>query len=236
LVRYLMMARTKVKDSQIDGELVYAYAKTERLAGAVNWKQASNDSEAGNPVVAEGWTVVDGMVRDEKSERQLAQGQEHLGCKSSSATVPLTFHTSIRLEPIFYVVQANIQSVGDRLYDEKFYKAAKILYASIPNNGHVQLGEYTQAVEAAKKANNPKTWQVNLACVKVQRLQGSTSSPGAEEVEFEVHPDHLEEVIAQYEKLAAEQGCFDAGDRALMQLLETGLGNERVELISCQCD
>ncbi|CAE7369042.1 Cltc, partial [Symbiodinium sp. CCMP2456] len=63
-----------------------------------------------------------------------------------------------------FVVNANIQSVGDRLYDEKFYKAAKILYASIPNNGrlascHVQLGEYTQAVEAAKKANNPKTWQ-----------------------------------------------------------------------------
>ncbi|CAE7247773.1 CHC1, partial [Symbiodinium necroappetens] len=163
LVRYLMMARTKVKDSQIDGELVYAYAKTERLGEMEEFISGTNT--------------------------------------------------------------ANIQSVGDRLYDEKFYKAAKILYASIPNNGrlascHVQLGEYTQAVEAAKKANNPKTWQeVNLACVKVQRLQGSTSSPGAEEVEFEVHPDHLEEVIAQYEK----QGCFDA----LMQLLETGLGNER---------
>eukprot|EP00438_Fugacium_kawagutii_P030728 Skav209838 [mRNA] locus=scaffold2703:273246:297320:- [translate_table: standard] len=37
-----------------------------------------------------------------------------------------------------------------------------------------------------------------------------------------VHPDHLEEVISQYEK----QGCFDA----LMQLLESGLGNERAHV------
>ncbi|CAE7596134.1 Cltc [Symbiodinium sp. CCMP2592] len=155
---------------------------------------------------------------------------------------------------------ANIQSVGDRLYDEKFYKAAKILYASIPNNGrlascHVQLGEYTQAVEAAKKANNPKTWQeVNLACVKAEQfrcrepilsllayawdtgadamstwtanLRTCRSPLGLSNYAFlqvkrnlqccegmpvcvrvrvaQVHPDHLEEVIAQYEKPTAE--------------------------------
>jgi len=162
LVRYLMMARTKVKDSQIDGELVYAYAKTERLGEMEEFISGTNT--------------------------------------------------------------ANIQAVGDRLYDEKFYKAAKILYASIPNNGrlascHVQLGEYTQAVEAAKKANNPKTWQeVNLACVKAEQFRCAEIA-GQHII---VHPDHLEEVISQYEK----QGCFDA----LMQLLETGLGNERAHV------
>jgi len=156
LVRYLTMARTKVKDSQIDGELVYAYAKTERLGEMEEFISGTNT--------------------------------------------------------------ANIQAVGDRLYDEKFYKAAKILYASIPNNGrlascHVQLGEYTQAVEAAKKANNPKTWQeVNLACVKAEQFRCA-----------EIAGQHIiEEVISQYEK----QGCFDA----LMQLLESGLGNERAHV------
>jgi len=162
LVRYLTMARTKVKDSQIDGELVYAYAKTERLGEMEEFISGTNT--------------------------------------------------------------ANIQAVGDRLYDEKFYKAAKILYASIPNNGrlascHVQLGEYTQAVEAAKKANNPKTWQeVNLACVKAEQFRCAEIA-GQHII---VHPDHLEEVISQYEK----QGCFDA----LMQLLESGLGNERAHV------
>lgn len=45
---------------------------------------------------------------------------------------------------------ANIKQVGDRLYEERLYKAAKILYQSIPDNAklascYVRLGEYTQA-------------------------------------------------------------------------------------------
>ena len=45
---------------------------------------------------------------------------------------------------------------GDRLYDEQAYKAAKILFTAIPNNArlastHVQLGEYSAAVDIAKK-------------------------------------------------------------------------------------
>eukprot|EP00931_Biecheleriopsis_adriatica_P053822 TRINITY_DN3159_c0_g1_i5.p1 TRINITY_DN3159_c0_g1~~TRINITY_DN3159_c0_g1_i5.p1 ORF type:complete len:1502 (+),score=433.83 TRINITY_DN3159_c0_g1_i5:139-4506(+) len=159
LVRYLLMARNKVKDAMIDGELVYSYAKTERLAEMEEFISNTNT--------------------------------------------------------------ANTQAVGDRLYDEKFFKAAKILYASIPNNGrlascHVQLGEYTQAVEAAKKANNPKTWQeVNLACVKAEQFRCAEIA-GQHII---VHPDHLEEVITQYEK----QGHFEE----LIQLLDSGLSNER---------
>ena len=42
---------------------------------------------------------------------------------------------------------------------EGIYKAAKILYASIPNNAklastYVHLGEYQLAVDAAKQASN----------------------------------------------------------------------------------
>jgi len=159
LVRYLQMARNKQKDQLIDGELVYAYAKTDRLA----------------------------------------EMEEFV---SGTTT-------------------ANIQAVGDRLYEERAHKAAKILYQSIPNNAklascHVQLGEYTQAVEAARKANNPKTWkEVNIACVQAQQFRCAEIAG----MHIIVHPDHLEELIAQYEK----SGHFEE----LISLLDSGLASDR---------
>ena len=56
---------------------------------------------------------------------------------------------------------ANCQVIGDRLFVEENWKAAKLLFQSIGNNAklascYVKLEEYTAAVEAAKKANNPK--------------------------------------------------------------------------------
>jgi len=115
---------------------------------------------------------------------------------------------------------ANIQAVGDRLYHEQAYKAAKILYQSISNTAklascHVQLGEYTQAVEAARKASNPKTWrEVNIACVQAQQFRCAEIAA----MYIIVHPDHLEELIAQYE----QRGCFEE----LMSLLDSGLNSE----------
>jgi len=162
LVRYLLMARNKVKDQLIDGELVYSYAKTGRLGEMEEFVTNTNT--------------------------------------------------------------ANTQSVGDRLYEEGSYKAAKILYASIPNNSklascHVQLGEFTQAVDIAKKANNPKTWkEVNLACVAAQQFRCAQIAG----MHIIVHPDHLEELVAQYEK----GGYFEE----LMSLLESGLANERAHV------
>mmetsp|Transcript_77481 Transcript_77481/g.134401 ORF Transcript_77481/g.134401 Transcript_77481/m.134401 type:complete len:1720 (-) Transcript_77481:143-5302(-) len=159
LVRYLLMARNKVKDQLIDGELVYSYAKTERLGEMEEFVTNTNT--------------------------------------------------------------ANTQSVGDRLYDEKLYKAAKILFASIPNNSklascHVQLGEFSQAVDVAKKANNPKTWkEVNIACVAAQQFRCAQIAG----MHIIVHPDHLEELISNYEK----QGFFEE----LIALLDSGLANER---------
>jgi len=119
---------------------------------------------------------------------------------------------------------ANVQQVGDRLYEERAYRAAKILYQSIPNNSklascYVQLGEYTQAVEAAKKANNPKTWrEINIACVQAQQFRCAEIAG----MYIIVHPDHLEELIAQYE----QHGHFEE----LMVLLDSGLGNERAHV------
>jgi len=159
LISYLVMARNKAKDQAIDTELVYSYAKTDRLGEMEEFVSGTNT--------------------------------------------------------------ANVQAVGDRLYDERAFKAAKILYTSISNNSklascHVQLAEYTQAIEAARKANNPRTWkEVNIACVQAEQFRCAEIAG----MNIIVHPDHLEELIAQYEK----QGAFEA----LMGLLESGLNNER---------
>jgi len=162
LVKYLLMARNKVKDQQIDSELVFSYAKTERLSDMEEFLSGTNT--------------------------------------------------------------ANVQLVGDRLYEERAYKAAKILYQSISNNAklascHVQLGEFTQAVEAAKKANNPKTWkEVNIACVQAQQFRCAEIAG----MNIIVHPDHLEELIAQYEM----HGHFEE----LISLLDNGLGSDRAHV------
>ncbi|CAK0789008.1 unnamed protein product, partial [Prorocentrum cordatum] len=99
--------------------------------------------------------------------------------------------------------------------------AAKLLYNSIPNNAKlasclVQLGEYTQAVEAARKANNPKVWkEVNIACVSAEQFRCAEIAA----MNIIVHPDHLEELIAHYE----QHGYFEE----LISLLDAGLSQER---------
>merc|ERR1719343_1831361 len=119
---------------------------------------------------------------------------------------------------------ANAQAVGDRLFGEGFYKAAKILYSTIHSNPKlascfVMLGEYTQAVEAARKANNPKTWkEVNIACVSAEQFRCAEIAA----MHIIVHPDHLEELTAHYERL----GYFEQ----LMSLLDAGLSHERAHM------
>jgi clathrin heavy chain len=162
LINFLLMARGSKKDQLIDGELVYCYAKADRLGDMEEFISGTNT--------------------------------------------------------------ANTQAVGDKLYDEHAYKAAKILYTSIPNNArlascHVMLGEYTQAVDAAKKANNPKTWkEVNIACVQAGQFRCAEIAG----MHIIVHPDHLEELAAQYENL----GHFEE----LISLIDAGLSHERAHV------
>merc|ERR1712137_1266706 len=74
----------------------------------------------------------------------------------------------------------------------------------------------TQAVDAGKKANNPKTWkEVNIACVAAQQFECAQIAG----MHIIVHPDHLEELIAHYEK----HGYFEE----LISLLDSGLSGER---------
>lgn len=59
---------------------------------------------------------------------------------------------------------ADCQKVGDKCYAAGLYEAAKKFYTIVKNNSKiasclVKLKEYGQAIEAAKKANTPKTWK-----------------------------------------------------------------------------
>jgi clathrin heavy chain len=51
-----------------------------------------------------------------------------------------------------------------RCFDEGLYEAARLLFAHIPNWGRlastlVRLHRFQEAVDAARKANNSKTWK-----------------------------------------------------------------------------
>ena len=106
---------------------------------------------------------------------------------------------------------ANLQAIGDRLFEERAYKAAKVLYGSISNNAklascHVHIGDCSQTVVAARKANNP------------QEFRGAQIAA----MHIIVQPDHLEELIAHYER----SGNFEE----LITLLDSGLGSERAHI------
>ncbi|KAJ8420409.1 hypothetical protein Cgig2_008812 [Carnegiea gigantea] len=96
---------------------------------------------------------------------------------------------------------ANLQNIGDRLYDEALYKATKIIYAFISHWAKaavtlVKLKQFQGAVDAARKANSAKTWK---------------------------EVDDLEEVSEYYQ----HRGCFNE----LISLMESGLGLERANMV-----
>ena len=76
--------------------------------------------------------------------------------------------------------------------------------------------KYTQAVEAARNANNPKTWkEVNVACIQAEQFRCAEMAG----MHIIVHPDHLEELIVQYEKHVSFE--------TLINLSDSGLKSER---------
>jgi clathrin heavy chain len=117
--------------------------------------------------------------------------------------------------------QADIGAVGDRCYESKLYEAGRILFTSISNWGKlasclVMLKRFPEALDAAKKANTPKTWkEVAFACVVFQEFKLAALAG----LNIIIHPDHLEELIAHYERY----GYWDE----LISLLETGIAHER---------
>nr|NP_001236999.1 clathrin heavy chain [Glycine max]AAC49294.1 clathrin heavy chain [Glycine max] len=162
LVRYLLMVRHKTKEPKVDSELIYAYAKIDRLS----------DIE----------------------------------------------------EFILMPNVANLQNVGDRLYDEELYEAAKIIFAFISNWAKlavtlVKLKQFQGAVDAARKANSAKTWkEVCFACVDAEEFRLAQICG----LNIIIQVDDLEEVSEYYQN----RGCFNE----LISLMESGLGLERAHM------
>lgn len=115
---------------------------------------------------------------------------------------------------------ANILDTGERCFEAGLYEAAKILFSNIDNYSRlasalVKLGEFTQAVEAARKANSMRTWkEVNLACVEAKQFRLAQTAA----LYIIPNADELDEVVHVYESRAH----FDE----LIALLETGIGQE----------
>ncbi|KAM3375864.1 clathrin heavy chain 1 isoform X1 [Capsicum galapagoense] len=162
LVKYLLMVRQKTKEPKVDSELIYAYAKIDRLG----------DIE----------------------------------------------------EFILMPNVANLPNVGDKLFDEGLYEAAKIIFAFISNwaklaSTLVKLNQFQGAVDAARKTNSAKTWkEVCFACVNAEEFRLAQICG----LNIIVQVDDLEEVSEFYQN----RGCFNE----LISLMESGLGLERAHM------
>nr|GEZ65109.1 clathrin heavy chain 1-like [Tanacetum cinerariifolium] len=142
---------------------------------------------------------------------------------------------------------ANLHNVGDHLFDESLYEAAKIIYAFISNWAKlavtvVRLQKFQGAVDAAGKANTAKTWkEVCFACVDAEEFRLAQICGLNIIVQKYVCPmfricfmngldvkwqngqvDDLEEVSEYYQN----RGCFSE----LISLMESGLGLERAHM------
>ena len=119
---------------------------------------------------------------------------------------------------------ADVESSGDKAYEEGYHQAAKIFFTSISNWAKlattlVHLEEYQAAVECARKANSVKVWkQVNEACVAKKEFRLAQICG----LNLIVHAEELQDLIKQYER----NGYFDE----LISLLEAGLGLERAHM------
>lgn len=119
---------------------------------------------------------------------------------------------------------ADLESIGDKLFEAKNYKAAKILYSNVSKYSKlattlVYLEDYQGAVDCARKASNTNVWkQVNQACIankefRLAQICGLNLIIDAEE---------LPELVHTYE--------FNGYFNELISLFESGLGLERAHM------
>jgi clathrin heavy chain len=116
---------------------------------------------------------------------------------------------------------ADLGTVADRLYDERIFEAAKIIYEHLGNNSRlascfVHLKQYQLALGAAKKANSPKCWkEVCFACVKAGEFRLAAQA-GNYIIQV---ADLVDELIKEYEKWGAYN--------ELIQLFEINVAGEK---------
>ena len=120
----------------------------------------------------------------------------------------------------------DLNNIADRLYDEKIYEPAKIIYEHLGNNArlascYVHLKNYTQALSAAKRSNTQKCWkEVCFSCIRAGEFKLAAQA-GNYVIQS---ADMVEEVIEEYEKF----GAYDE----LINLFESNLVGERNHIIT----
>eukprot|EP00475_Leptophrys_vorax_P023365 TRINITY_DN31984_c0_g1_i1.p1 TRINITY_DN31984_c0_g1~~TRINITY_DN31984_c0_g1_i1.p1 ORF type:complete len:1710 (+),score=512.71 TRINITY_DN31984_c0_g1_i1:70-5199(+) len=116
---------------------------------------------------------------------------------------------------------SKVEDVGNRVFDEALYEAARILFDWVKNYAklaicYVHLEQYQAAVDAARKANNIVTWKaVCYACVDAQEFRLAQACG----VHIIIFMDHLQDLIHHYEI----GGYFNE----VIALLEQGINLER---------
>nr|PNR52339.1 hypothetical protein PHYPA_008713 [Physcomitrium patens] len=119
---------------------------------------------------------------------------------------------------------ANLLVVGDRLFNEELYQAAKVVFSHIGNwprltSTLVKLYQFQAAIEVAHKANSSKTWrEVCFACVDTEEFRLAQICG----LKIIIQVDLLEEVSEYYQN----KGNFDE----LIMLMESGIGLERAHM------
>ena len=119
---------------------------------------------------------------------------------------------------------AKLDGVGDRCFDEGLYEAAKVLFSTCSNWGKlastlVKLHKYSEAVDAARKANHTRTWkEICFACVE----EGEFRLAQLCALNIIVNADELEEVSEYYQV----RGRYEE----LLSLMEAGVGLEKAHM------
>lgn len=119
---------------------------------------------------------------------------------------------------------AVLEDIGDKLFEAKNYKAAKILYSNISKYSKlattlVYLGDYQGAVDCARKASNTSVWkQVNSACIENKEFRLAQICG----LNLIVDAEELPELVKTYEY----NGYF----KEVIALFESGLGLERAHM------
>ena len=119
---------------------------------------------------------------------------------------------------------ANQQSVADRCFGEGLYEAARLLYTALSNWGCLastllKLRMFQGAVDAAKKANSPRTWkEVCFTCLE----EGENKLAQLAGLNIIIQADELDSVSEYYQA----NGKFTE----LIQLMEAGVGVDRAHM------
>lgn len=119
---------------------------------------------------------------------------------------------------------AVLEDIGDKLFEAKNYKAAKIVYSNVSKYSKlattlVYLEDYQGAVDCARKASNTNVWkQVNSACIENKEFRLAQICG----LNLIIDADELPELVKTYET----NGYFNE----VIALFESGLGLERAHM------